>query len=608
MVSKDDIQKLIEATDMAALVSPYVKLIKSGSGYKGLCPFHSEKTPSFSVSQDKHMAKCFGCGKGGNPIQFLMDIKHISFIEAVRELSKINNMELDIAPPNPLEEQYKKYYEINELALNLYTRNLWHTKNGEKALEYLYARGLSKELIEEFKIGLAPSESDTLYQVLKESNFLELDMVDVGLVRSSGDRYFDVFTNRIIFPITDERGKILGFSGRIFNDSDKQTAKYMNTSETPIFKKNNILYNLERAISGIVQNDRIVLHEGFMDVIATYRSGIKEAVCSMGTQLTQNQIKIIKKYTNNVILCYDGDKAGILATYRALDMFEKAGLKVKIVRLVDAKDSDEFVHKFGTDKYVEYFNSHQQEGIAYLYQSLTENLDINDTDKVEEVKKTLFSILKNKQSQSLLEKYIGSLADLLHVSTSSLYLDYDRITGFTNKNVPRKPRTDFDLKVKKIIISRIFELRIFEYAKISKRNALEIDKFLEENDAFYALDSKNQEIWILMINDFYKKNEDYNEQKFIELLEKHNLFDCYYNNALSLKNGSFNKYGDIDLQACLKMLKENAIAKRIGKIVENIKNSQEINSDLKKELLLKSVAERQKFEFVRNKNKKQKNN
>lgn len=603
MVSNAEIQKLIEATDMAALVSPYVKLIKSGSGYKGLCPFHSEKTPSFSVSQDKHMAKCFGCGKGGNPIQFLMDIKHISFIEAVRELANINNMQLDIAPPNPLEEQYKKYYEINELALNLYTRNLWHTKDGEKALNYLLERGLSKELIQEFKIGLAPAEHNTLYQVLKEANYLELDMVDVGLVRSNNDKYYDVFTNRIIFPITDERGRVLGFSGRIYNDSDKQTAKYMNTAETPIFKKNNILYNLDRAIPGIVQNDRIVLHEGFMDVIATYRSGIKEAVCSMGTQLTQNQIRIIKKYTNNVVLCYDGDKAGILATYRALDMFEKAGLKVKIVKLEGAKDSDEFVHKFGLEKYVEFFNHNQQDGLAYLYQSLIKKLDINDLDKVEEAKKTLFLALRAKQSQSILEKYINKLAEDLHISSTALFIDYERITGIANQENRPKRSNAFDQKIQKIILDKVYELRIFEYAKTSKRSALEIDKFLEENNALYALDSKNQEIWIVLINQYYKDNEDFDEQKFSNLLIEKNLFDFYFNNKTALDKHNYTKYGDVDLEACFNRLKIVAKEKRVHSLQKNIMNDS-LNNEFKNELISKLWQERIKLESAKQKKEK----
>ena len=424
MVSKDDIKKLIEATDMAALVSPYVKLIKSGSGYKGLCPFHHEDTPSFSVSQEKHLAKCIGCGKGGSPIQFLMDIKHLSYLEAVRELAKINNMDINLAPPSKAEQINQKYYEINQLALDFYERNLWHTVSGEKALKYLNERGLKNEIIKKFKIGLAPKEPDLLYQFLHEAKYLELDMVDCGLVRNSNDKYYDVFTDRIIFPITNESGKVLGFSGRIYQ-GEKNLPKYLNTAETPAFKKNNILYNLENAIEGITQNNRIVLHEGFMDVIATTRAGIKEVVCSMGTALTQNQIRIIKKYTNNVILSYDSDKAGILATYRALDLFESQGFNVKILKINGAKDSDEFVSKFGEKRYLEYFNSNQIEGLEYIYESATANLDINNNNAIEEAKKTIFTALKSKKSAVLAEKYINRLSQALNVSSQALFADYD---------------------------------------------------------------------------------------------------------------------------------------------------------------------------------------
>ncbi len=604
MVSKDDIKKLIEATDMAALVSPYVKLIKSGSGYKGLCPFHHEDTPSFSVSQEKHLAKCFGCGKGGSPIQFLMDIKHLSYIDAVRELAKINNMDINLAPPSKQEQINQKYYEINKLALDFYERNLWHTVSGEQALKYLNDRGLTNEIIKKFKIGLAPKEPDLLYRFLHESKYLELDMVDCGLVRNNNDRYYDVFTDRIIFPITNESGKVLGFSGRIYQ-GEKNLPKYLNTAETPAFKKNSILYNLENAIEGITQNNRIVLHEGFMDVIATVRAGINEAVCSMGTALTQNQIKIIKKYTTNVVLCYDSDKAGILATYKAIDLFESQGFNIKILRINGAKDSDEFVSKFGLEKYLTYFNSNQIEALEYIYQSATANLDINNNTEIEGAKKIIFDALKNKGSAVLAEKYLNRLSGFLNISTNALLQDYE----FYNKKNPmypsnqaagydnRPPAEPVAKNTSDLLKNKLFELRIFKYATISKEKALEIDSYLEKNQALPAFKEVNRDIWILLINEYYNTHDKFDEEEFVKLLRTRGLFDTYYNNALALEKFVI-PYTNEDLKECLKSLVLESRKTQMLDLQNSI-NKEETPDDLKRELIIRKFKIKENYERLK---------
>ena len=216
MLSKEDINNLIEKTDMVKLVEPYTKLKKTGSGYVGLCPFHEEKTPSFSVSQDKHLAYCFSCHKGGSPIQFLMDIKHIDFMDAVKELAKINNVNLNLSTKSDNSLTYKKYYDMNELALKFYQANLFNTKDGKVALKYLHERGLNDDVINDFKIGLAPKEDNKLYSLLKDAGYLELDMIDNGLVKSNSNSYQDVFIDRIMFPILDEVGNVVAFSGRTY--------------------------------------------------------------------------------------------------------------------------------------------------------------------------------------------------------------------------------------------------------------------------------------------------------------------------------------------------------------------------------------------------------
>lgn len=566
MISKEDIQKLIEATDMVALVSPYTKLIKSGSGYKALCPFHHEDTPSFNVSQEKHLAYCFGCHKGGDPIKFLMEIKHIDFMEAVRELAKINNMPLALEPVNQVDLQNEKYYKLNALAQEFYTRNLWTTKSGEEALNYLRKRGLSDDEIKEFKIGLAPKERDILYKVLKDSGFLELDMVDAGLVKASGDGYTDVFTKRIMYPLEDEKSRVLGFSGRIYLPDDKM-AKYMNTTDTPVFKKNMVIYNLNRALGTIKDKNRVIVHEGFMDVIATYRAGLKEVVCSMGTQLTQNQIRVLRRYTKNVILAFDSDKAGILATYRAKDMFEAEGFSVKVFEIKNAKDSDEYVFKYGKDKYVEFFNNNLLDALDYTYNTLIKGINLQDNDKVESVKEQIFILLKKKQSAIIADKYLKRLASDLNISLDVLYRDYN----YSRYAIPT-PSIKRKEKKPAVVVASLFEVRLFEYAKASKEYAMYLDSLFTQENLLVGFDELNQRIWYALM-DHYQHYNDFSEEKFIEDLKVQNLYDKYHDN-IQILNKLPLPYNKEEREECLERLKMVAKTRQSEIIQNNIKNAE----------------------------------
>ncbi len=590
-VAKEEIKKIIEATDMYALVSPYVKLQKSGSGYKGLCPFHSEKTPSFSVSQDKHLAHCFSCGKGGTPIQFLMDIKHISFLEAVKELADFNHIKIDLNNVDTKEELAKlKYYNLNNLAEKLFTRNLFSTNTGQLALDYLKNRGLDEEIIKTFGIGLAPKDGNTLYNLLKQSNYLELDMIDASLVKNNGDKYQDFFINRITFPIKDVKGNIVAFSGRDYTNSSN--AKYMNSSETLVFKKNLILYNLDLAINHITLNDRIILHEGYMDVIASYRAGLKEVVCSMGTSLTDGQIKQITRLTKNVILCYDSDNAGVTATIRAFTLLHKYNLNVSVVKLDKTKDSDEYVKKYGLKAYYDYFNTHIVSFIEYYFNELTNKLNINDIFKVEEIKVELFKYLKMYNSNIITDKYLNLFATKLGVSYNSLINDYNKdITNVIPNEISIKPK-----EIQKNISFKIYEIRLFDYAKSKREIAYQIDDFLEKDNNFLGVSEIYQQLWQTLMN-FYSYNEIYNEELFNIILKEKNLYADYY--EMILASDKFKarldlEYNQKDLDECL-----NKIAKKAHKIkLNNLQNSinKQTDENLQKELTLKKFNMRKLYE------------
>ncbi len=593
MVTKEEIEKLINSTDMFALVSPYVKLIKSGSGYKGLCPFHSEKTPSFSVSQEKHLAHCFSCGKGGNPIQFLMDIKHLNFIEAVKELAKINHMDLQIGDvKDPKLQEKEKYYALNDLANKLFTRNLLSTNEGQKAIKYLNDRGLDIETIKEFSLGLAPRDGKMLYNLLKESNYLELDMVSCGLVKNNDNNYYDFFTNRIMFPIKDIRGNIIGFSGRTYKD-DLNQAKYMNTYESLVFKKNLVLYNLDLAIDSITLNDRIILHEGYMDVIASYRSGLKEVVCSMGTSLTTGQINLIGKYTKNVIICYDSDSAGIKASFRAGELFLKNGFNVNLVKLDKTKDSDEYVKKYGLEAYKTYFLGHIISFIDYVYNEVTTNININDISSIENAKNNLFKYLKLYKSNLIWEKYLTNFAKFLNISLDSIKADFYKNDKIETNIVLNYPKED-----KKEIKENNFKyaaIRIFDYAKSSKMKALEIDNYLEKDNRFIGLGPILGQLWQAIIS-FYQDNFYFDEEKFVLYLQEKNLYNDYYH-MISL-NEFYAKlnlpYSDSDLNECLESINKEARNIKLNNIQQSI--NMKIDEKLAKELTIKKFKLRQKCE------------
>ena len=422
MISEDKITEIIDKTDMVGLVSEYVSLTKRGKNYFGLCPFHDDQSPSFSVSPEKKIAKCMSCGEGGNPINFLKKIKNISFEDACYLLAERNGIALERTKSFKKEDSNLKYYEINQIAQQFYQHLLFNTQSGKEALLYLNKRGLTVETIKMFGIGLAPKEHDTLVKVLKDKNYSLTDATDCGLIKSGKDGYYDVFHNRIMFPIMDEEGRVLAFSGRIFNDEPNQP-KYVNTEETPIYKKGEMLYNLNNAIPAIRKAGRVILCEGQLDVISLSNANIKEAVCSLGTALTKEQVKLISKYTQNVVISYDGDNAGIKATRKAFELLK--GLNANALMLPDGMDPDEFIKNYGKEEFNSYLKDNLKDPYAFTYANAFRGRNLSVSYDYEEVKKDIFTFLKDANSSALVEKYLKQLAIDLKVSYDAIFNDYN---------------------------------------------------------------------------------------------------------------------------------------------------------------------------------------
>ena len=594
MASQHEIDSIIDATDIVQLVSEYVKLEKNGKNYKGLCPFHNEDTPSFVVSPEKKIAHCFGCGGGGNPIKFLQEIEHIDFSTALSRLAKRNGIKLSNAKEEKKTDNFARFYQMMQTSAEFYIKNFENTKSGLEAREYLNKRGLGDETIKVFGIGLAPNSFNALYNVLKESNYLELDMMDLGLITSTEKGYYDLFNRRIMFPIRNENGDVIAFSGRVYNNSDPNAAKYINTKETFIFKKSNTLFNLDKAKGEIMKKKRVILHEGQMDVIASYRSGLKEVVCSLGTALTLEQVKLLKRYTNQAIICYDGDKAGINASLKAIKLFKANGFSVGLVMLPDGMDPDEYSFKYGSDAYRNYFESHIMDSNNYIFEQAFVNKNLNDVIIKDHIKDEIFTMLSTIESNTLVEDFLNRLAQRLNVNINAIKDDYDKYyTSATYNNYVEKTNEEinnynqydddpFYADVKPVRINQLtsmYELHLIQYAVSSKERALEIDERI--SDYIQAFSKENQNIWFALINNFYQAYDEFDYEKFIKLLSPEDL-KHYLIGLEKIRNDKANVYDHEDLEACIKKIElmycdvsNNNIDKSLSKI-----NDQELSAKL----------------------------
>ena len=422
MISEEKITEIIDRCDMVGLVSEYVTLQKRGKNYFGLCPFHEDNSPSFSVSPSKKIAKCMSCGEGGNPINFLRKIKNISFEEAAILLAEKVGVKVERTKVVKKTDEFSKFYEINQVAQKFYEHFLFNSQTGKEALEYLYKRGLDVETIKMFGIGLAPKNHNTLTKMLQDKGYSLTDATDIGLLRSNKDGYYDTFSYRIMFPIIDESNRVLGFSGRIFVDDPNQP-KYVNTEETPIYKKGEMLYNLNNAVPHIRKSGYVILCEGQMDVISLSNHGIKNVICSLGTALTVEQAQLLSKYTKKVIICYDGDSAGVKATGKAFNVLK--GFNAHSITLPNGMDPDEYLKANSKESFIDYLKNNQKDVFAFLYQNAFTNRNLNIAYDYEEVKKSVFSFLFKSGSLALVEKYLKQLANDLKVSYDAIYNDYN---------------------------------------------------------------------------------------------------------------------------------------------------------------------------------------
>ncbi len=373
------LDELIARTDLVDLVSESVRLTKKGNSYWGCCPFHSEKTPSFHVVPDRQIYKCFGCGKGGGAVNFIMELENLSFRDAVAVLAKRAGMTVPDAggASSDLRERRDKLLEINKQAARVFHRWLYGPE-GTQGLAYLQRRGLAKGTLTSFGLGFAPESWDALIRELGQQGYDKRDLLDAGLAVSNKDgRIYDRFRNRVIFPIIDIRGGVIGFGGRVMDDS---TPKYLNSPDTPVYNKSRNVFALNIAKKS--KAGRVILTEGYMDTIALHQAGFDSAVASLGTALTEEHAQLLARYFKESVIAYDGDGAGVAAAQRAIPLLEKAGLKVKVLRMTGAKDPDEFIKAYGRDAFAKLLDQSENQ-VDYRLTQLQKKYDLtDDTQKV----------------------------------------------------------------------------------------------------------------------------------------------------------------------------------------------------------------------------------
>lgn len=431
--SKEAIEELKNQIDIVDVIGRSVELKRAGANYKGLCPFHNEKTPSFIVSPQKQIFTCFGgCGASGDVVSFVEKYYNLDFNEAVQKLADEYGITLQ---KTTYSDDREKYYQINREAARFFYRNLTEKKN--PGYTYMQKRGIKDSIIKKFGLGYAEDSWNSLYDYFKSKGTDEKILVELGLLSQKGDRYYDKFRNRVIFPIINTAGKVIGFGGRAINSEDMP--KYLNSPENRVFQKKNNLYALNITRQDIGKTGNALIVEGYMDVISLYQNGVKNVAASLGTALTENQAKLINRYTKNVILSYDADAAGQKAALRGIDVLRGENCKVKVLHVTDGKDPDEYIKKNGKEAFLK-LTENALPYIDYKIEAAKRGLDIQSEDGKIDYMKRISSILSDLSPVEC-DIYIKKVSRETGISESAIKLE---IRGNNKKEQPLRHKNTYE--------------------------------------------------------------------------------------------------------------------------------------------------------------------
>jgi DNA primase len=531
------IENVRQHFDIVDVISEYVSLKRTGRSFVGLCPFHSEKTPSFSVSPDKQIFHCFGCGVGGNLFSFYMMIENVSFVEAVTHFAGRAGISISYEEVGEEESEEavrrKKWFTANELAAKFYHHILMNTKAGEPALAYLQGRGLTLATIEKFQLGYAPNSWNVLLRFLKKRGFSEDCLEEAGLLsRSQTDppRWYDRFRHRVMFPIQDSQGRVVGFGGRVMDDTQP---KYLNTPETALFHKGRHLYNFHRARQAIRQSKQAILLEGYMDVIAAFQAGTTNVVAALGTALTPEQARLLNRNAEEIIMVYDGDRAGQNAALRNAEVIREAGGNPRVVVLPDGMDPDDLIRKYGNEAFERMIRERALSLTSFRLQKLREESRLSTQEGLVRFLSEAVRIISEGTSPLEKESYLRQLAGEFNVSLESLMKEAESVsqTRKTQRNgdiPPKMWNTNRDTGKERVRESSSGKLpipahleaerKLLSYMLIDKGVARQVQETLVDE---FSVDE--HAALAIHLYHFYGENEKPNPALFVAGLEDPDL-------------------------------------------------------------------------------------
>jgi len=551
---------ILSAINIVDLIGEETTLKKRGKNYMGLCPFHEENTPSFSVSEEKQVYHCFSCKRSGNALTFIEETKNLSRGEAIRELAERAGVDYVPGKKNP----NQKYLDINREALEFFKVNLNHTKSGQTAYDYLLNRGFKKETLQTFELGLAPDKKDSLYRALKDKETLESDMSDLGLIGAT-DAPYDVFKDRIMFPLQNEAGEVVGFSGRIYKKGVK-TAKYMNSPTTPVFEKNRVLYNIHRSEKAIKETGRVVIFEGFMDVMAAYEADVKEGVAVMGTALSLTHIQMLRKHTDNVVLAFDGDQAGQDAAKRFISDLKKSGFNVFVTSLENGKDPDEYIRENGAKAFKKLIDN-APSAVEFLYKLHFESTNTSRITELEALKKRIFKLIAPLSSTQQ-DYFLNRLSKDLGVEKMSLEEDFKQ---------KRKAEAPTYRQIEKVEITDKFKRAERAFIHYFLKDEYYSRKFRREFDAVSYIDKAARDIQ-LEIFEYY----DFNRHTcivpslFIEKL--HSTQQQYFDKYIDYENYP---YHEDEFEDLIRVMREYIRRNHIKSLKKQLEEATSIDAKIR---------------------------
>lgn len=504
----DELSQIRQKIDIVTFISEYLPLKKAGRNFRVTCPFHGERTPSFIVSPERQIFHCFGCGVGGDIFTFLMKYENLEFPEALRILAQRAGVELKKRPfDTKLSKNKEKLYEINHLASEFYHYLLISHPSGKPALSYLKNRGISEGAIKTFKLGFVPNLRDALIKFLLKKKYLLSELSEAGLVIKGERDYIDKFRNRIIFPLEDHRGNIVGFSGRILTEGS-EIAKYMNTPETLIYHKGDLLYGLVQNKGEIKKEDRVIVVEGEFDVIQSFQEGVRNVVAIKGTALTPNQASLIGRFTENISLCLDQDSAGELANKKSIEILEEAGFQIGIIKLPAGKDPDENLRK--NPALFKRAIKNPMPIYDFILESAVSHFDPKEVSGKKKISNEVIPFLAKIQNEIIKNHYLKKLAQVLEVSEEAILKEINKIERTSPPSAVDSLSGQAAKKDREEVLME-YLLALFIQSPTPKTFLPQIRKILEEN----LLKSPLYQKIFQKLEEFLQK-EKFSIQKFVD--------------------------------------------------------------------------------------------